>query len=157
MPYKAAPARSSQPRARLYYDADCGFCRWALAWILRWDRAGRLEPVAISSAEGDRELGDLGEARLESWHLVRGGQRFSGGLALAPLLEELPGGSLLAPIARRLERALVPAYGWVAGHRGGLSRLVPRRAKERADALVASRARSGARAESAGVTTDKRT
>jgi predicted DCC family thiol-disulfide oxidoreductase YuxK len=20
------------------YDADCGFCNWLLAWLLRWDR-----------------------------------------------------------------------------------------------------------------------
>jgi predicted DCC family thiol-disulfide oxidoreductase YuxK len=140
-------------RARLYYDADCGFCRWALAWILRWDRARRLEPVAIESTEGDRDLGDLGAARLESWHLVRGGERYSGGRALAALLEELPGGSVLAPLARRLEFAIVPGYRWVADHRGGLSRLVPRRSRERADARGESRTRSGR----AGVTADIRT
>jgi predicted DCC family thiol-disulfide oxidoreductase YuxK len=140
-------------RARLYYDADCGFCRWALAWILRWDRARRLEPVAIESTEGDRDLGDLGAARLESWHLVRGGERYSGGRAFAALLEELPGGSVLAPLAPRLEFAIVPGYRWVADHRGGLSRLVPRRSRARADALVESRTRLGR----AGVTADIRT
>lgn len=129
-------------RARLYYDADCGFCRWTLAWILRWDRGWRLYPLPVESAAGDRDLGDLGEARLESWHLVRGDERYSGGRAFAPLLEELRGGGLLAPIARRLEFALVPGYRWVADHRGGLSRLVPRRSGERADALVEGRARS---------------
>jgi predicted DCC family thiol-disulfide oxidoreductase YuxK len=127
-------------RARVYYDDDCGFCRWALAWLLRWDRRGRLRPVPIASAEGERELGDLGPARFASWHLVRDGERHSGGRAFAPLLEELPGGSALAPVARRLERLLVPAYDWVAAHRTGLSRLVPARGKERADALVAARA-----------------
>ena len=129
-------------RARLYYDADCGFCRWTLAWILRWDRAGRVEPVPIESAEGDRDLGDLGPARLESWHLVRGGERYSGGRAFAQLLEELPGGGPAARLAGALEFVLVPAYRWVADHRDGLARLVPRRSKERADALVARRAAS---------------
>jgi predicted DCC family thiol-disulfide oxidoreductase YuxK len=109
--------------------------------------------VAIESAEGDRDLGDLGAARLESWHLVRGGKRYSGGRAFAALLEELPGGSVLAPLARRLEFAIVPAYGWVADHRGGLSQLVPRRSRERADALVERRTRSGR----AGATADIRT
>jgi predicted DCC family thiol-disulfide oxidoreductase YuxK len=136
----------SRTKARLYYDADCGFCRWTLAWVLRWDRGRRLLPLPIESADGDRDLGDLGEARLDSWHLVRGERRSSGGRAFAPLLEELRGGKALAPIARRLEFALVPGYRWIADHRVGLARLIPRRSKERADALVESRTRS-ARAE----------
>jgi predicted DCC family thiol-disulfide oxidoreductase YuxK len=103
--------------SRLYYDAQCGFCRWTLAWILRWYRGQRLQPLAIESADGDRDLGDLGEARLDSWRLVRDGVRYSGGRAFAPLLEELRGGSVLAPIARRLEFALVPAHRWVTDHR----------------------------------------
>jgi predicted DCC family thiol-disulfide oxidoreductase YuxK len=125
-------------RPRVYYDRDCGFCRWMLAWILRWDRRRRLQPVPIESPEGDRELGDLGDARLEAWHLVRDGVRWSGGRAFVPLLEELPGGHVLAPLARRLECLSVPAYGWVAKHRGGLSRLVPIRSKRRADARLAA-------------------
>jgi predicted DCC family thiol-disulfide oxidoreductase YuxK len=131
----------SDPRLRVYYDEDCGFCRWTLAWILRWDRSRRLRPVPIQSPEGDRELGDLGEARLESAHLVRGGERWTGGQALAPLLEELPGGRALAPIARRLEPVTEPAYRWVANHRSALSKLVPRRSKAKADSLVADRSR----------------
>jgi predicted DCC family thiol-disulfide oxidoreductase YuxK len=130
-------------RARLYYDQDCGFCRWTLAWVLRWDRHHRLRPVAIESPTGDRELGDLGEARLESWHLEREGERWTGGRAFAPLLEELPGGRLLAPLARRLEWLLVPAYRWVAARRDRLSRLVPGKSKRRADALVAARRQGG--------------
>jgi predicted DCC family thiol-disulfide oxidoreductase YuxK len=125
-------------RPRVYYDRDCGFCRWTLAWLLRWDRRRRLRPVPIQSPEGDRELGDLGEARLESWHLVRDGRRWSGGHALAPIVEELPAGRMIAPLARRLERLLVPAYRWVAKHRSGLSRLVPARSKRRADSRLAA-------------------
>lgn len=126
---------------RVYYDRDCGFCRWALAWLLRWDRRRRLRPVAIQSAEGDRELGDLGAQRLASWHLVRAGERHSGGRAFAPVLEELPGGRLPAALARRLEVVLIPAYDWVATHRRGLARFVPAGAKRRADRLVAERER----------------
>jgi predicted DCC family thiol-disulfide oxidoreductase YuxK len=124
-------------KPRLYYDEDCGFCRWALAWILRFDLRRRIRPVPIQSREGDRELGDLGEARLESWHFVRGGERWSGGRGFAPLAEELPGGRVLAPAARRLEWALVPLYGWIARHRSGLSKLVPEGSKRRADRKVA--------------------
>jgi predicted DCC family thiol-disulfide oxidoreductase YuxK len=126
-------------RPRLFYDDDCGFCRWTLGWILRWDRRRRVRPVPIQSPEGERELGDLGDERLESWHLVRDGERWSGGRAFAPLLEDLPGGRVLAPLARRLEWLLVPGYRWFAEHRSGLSKLVPRRSKERADALVLER------------------
>jgi predicted DCC family thiol-disulfide oxidoreductase YuxK len=97
--------------------------------------------VPIDSPEGERELGHLGLARFDSWHLCRDGECHSGGRALAPLLEELPGGRLLALLARRLEFATVPAYRWVASHRSALSRLVPRRCKERANVLVEARAR----------------
>ena len=127
-------------RARLFYDHRCGFCRWALAWVLRWDRRHRLRPVPIESPEGDVLLGDLGEGRLEAWHLVRDGGRWSGGRAFAPLLEQLPGGRVLAPLARRLEWLLVPAYRWVADHRSALSKLVPARSTRRADAVVESHA-----------------
>jgi predicted DCC family thiol-disulfide oxidoreductase YuxK len=125
-------------RPRVYYDLDCGFCRWTLAWLVGWDNGRRLRLVPIQSPEGDRALGDLGEARLESWHLVRDGGRWSGGRAVAPLLEELPGGRVLAPLAHRLEWLLVPLYRWVARHRSGLSRLVPGRSKRRADARLAA-------------------
>ena len=30
--------------AVVLYDADCGFCRWAIDKLLVWDRAGRLAP-----------------------------------------------------------------------------------------------------------------
>ena len=86
-------------RTRLYFDQDCGFCRWTLAWVLRWDRHRRLRPVAIGNPRD-----------LDSWHFERDGRRWSGGRAFAPLLEELPGGRALALLARRLEWLLVPAY-----------------------------------------------
>jgi predicted DCC family thiol-disulfide oxidoreductase YuxK len=129
-------------RARLFYDADCGFCRWTLAWVLRFDRSRRLRPFPIESAQGDSDLGDLGEARLDSWHLLRGDRRWSGGRAFAPLLEELPAGKVLAAIARRLEPILVPGYRWVAAHRAALGRLIPARSRKRADAFVEDRTRA---------------
>jgi predicted DCC family thiol-disulfide oxidoreductase YuxK len=118
-------------RPRLHYDEDCGFCRWTLAWVLRWDRRHRLEPVPIERPED-----------LDSWHFARGGERWSGGRAFAPLLEELPGGRVLAPVARRLEWLLVPLYRWVADHRTPLSKLVPARSKRAADAIVERRVRT---------------
>ena len=87
-------------RPRLFYDPDCGFCRWALAWVLRWDRRRRIEPVPIERLED-----------LDSWHFEHGGRRWSAGRAFVPLLEQLPGGRLLAPVARRVEWLLVPEIG----------------------------------------------
>jgi predicted DCC family thiol-disulfide oxidoreductase YuxK len=97
--------------------------------VLRWDRRKRLLPVPIEAPED-----------LDSWHFERGGRRWSSGWAFAPLLEELPGGRLLARLARRLEWLLVPGYRWVAAHRSALSRLVPAGSRRRADALIEARA-----------------
>jgi predicted DCC family thiol-disulfide oxidoreductase YuxK len=127
-------------RPLLYYDEDCGFCRWMLAWVLRWDRRRRLEPVAITRPED-----------LDSWHFARDGERWSAGRVFAPLLEELPGGRVLAPAARRLEWLLVPGYRWVANHRTGLSKLVPDGSKRRADLVVAARRRQVWRERPEGV------
>ena len=38
----------------ILYDPDCGFCRVSLAVVLRWDRHGRLRPVALGSEEAPR-------------------------------------------------------------------------------------------------------
>jgi predicted DCC family thiol-disulfide oxidoreductase YuxK len=103
--------------------------------------------VAIDSAEGERELGALGPARFDSWHFARDTERYSGGRAFAPLLEELPGGRALAGIARRLEFVTVPAYNLVASHRSAISRLVPAGSKRRAGALIEARVR-GVRSKS---------
>ena len=55
----------------ILYDRDCGFCKWSLDKLLRWDRAGRLRPVAIQSDEGERLLSGMSrEAMLDSWHFV---------------------------------------------------------------------------------------
>ena len=99
--------------------------------ILAWDRRGRIAPEAIQDT---RLLADLdpGE-RLASVHLVApDGERRSAGPALAPLLRLLPGGRLPAVLLAAMPRVTGRAYDWVAGHRSGLSRLVPERSKRRA-------------------------
>ena len=61
--------------AVVFYDADCGFCRWAVDKLLAWDRAGRLRPAALQGPEADRLLPGLSEeARMASWHLVVDGR-----------------------------------------------------------------------------------
>ncbi len=136
--------------ATVLYDHDCGLCRWLLAKILRWDRAQRLRPVAIESAEGGAMLADMPqEQRLASWHLVlEDGRRYSGGDAFAPLLAMLPAGAPFGALAGRFPRLAQRAYGAVASRRSPLGRRLPRRSVSAADAVVARRAASRLRTPS---------
>ena len=133
-------------RSVLLYDASCGFCRWAVAQVLLWDRAVRLRPLGIQSGEGERLLAVLDPAeRLASWHLVTAdGCLYSAGAAVAPLLRLLPCGRpgvLLFSLSPGLTDS---AYRWVARHRTGIGRFVPRGAKQRAFKELERRERAGA-------------
>jgi predicted DCC family thiol-disulfide oxidoreductase YuxK len=123
------------------YDRDCGFCRWALAKILRWDRWRALRPVALQDPEADRLLAGMPEdERLRSWHLVEpGGEVRSAGPALAPLFQLLPGARPLAKLADRFPNAAERGYRWAAAHRSWFGRPVTAGAKRRADALIEGR------------------
>lgn len=134
-------ARLSANRLALLYDDDCGFCRWALGWVLRWDRRRRLRPVAIQSPEGQRLLAPIAEdRRLDSWHMVDGaGIVRSAGAAAPALLRLLPGGGPLAALAAHAPRLTQGSYERVVGRRSMLGRLVTEVAKARADALIAER------------------
>ncbi len=128
-------------RARILYDADCGFCRWSLAWLLRWDRRRRLEPVALQDRRADELLGGIDEERRAgSWHLVgTDGRVASAGAAAAPLLRLLPGGAPLAWLFARLPGPVEWSYRRVADARGSLGRRLPQAALDRADRLLAAR------------------
>ena len=106
------------------YDEDCGFCRWSLDRLLRWDRRGRLRATPIQSEEADRLLADLNEEdRLASWHLVTpGGRRYSGGAAAAPMARLLPAGAPVAFVAQSFPRTTDRLYRWVARNRDALGR-----------------------------------
>jgi predicted DCC family thiol-disulfide oxidoreductase YuxK len=129
------------PQLAVLYDGECGFCVWALAWLLRWDRARRLEPIAIQSEKGQRLLADMApELRLESWHLRQEqGCLRSGGQALSDVLGRLPLGRPLAALTARYPQATERAYAWVASHRSALGRLLTDASKRRARALIAAR------------------
>ncbi len=120
------------------YDADCGFCRWSLAALLRWDRRGALLPVAISSPEGEALLAGMPrEERLARAHVVApDGTVRSGGDAVAPIVRLLPAGAPVAWLATALDGPTGRGYDWVAAHRTGLSRLVPTGRKDRATAAI---------------------
>jgi predicted DCC family thiol-disulfide oxidoreductase YuxK len=123
---------------RVLYDRDCGFCRWSLAQLLALERRHALRPVPLGTPEADELLADLTpEQRADSWHLVApDGRRWSAGGAVPPLLRLLPGGRVPAAAVASAPDATERAYRWVADHRAWLSRLVPDRAKARADARI---------------------
>jgi predicted DCC family thiol-disulfide oxidoreductase YuxK len=125
----------------LLYDEDCGFCRWSLAWVLRADRRGRVEPLALGSERADALLADMPpEERAASWHLASpDGRRWSAGYAAPPLLRLLPGGRLPAFVLGAAPELTDRIYRWVAEHRSAFSKLIPKRSRERADRLISSR------------------
>lgn len=136
-----ATPSSKTERPIVLYDPNCGFCRWALARLLAWDRRGSLRPVAIDSAEGRRLLADLTEQeRHASWHFVqRDGTRASAGAAAEPMLRQLRGGRLPAGLVARFPAATERLYGTIARRRGALGRLVSDGAARRADARIGGR------------------
>jgi predicted DCC family thiol-disulfide oxidoreductase YuxK len=127
--------------SKLLYDPDCGFCRWCLGKVLAWDRRGAVQPVALTSEEADRLLGEMPrDRRMASWHLVDGeGRVHSAGAGFAPLFRLLPGGSPLAGIAVKIPRAMEYGYRAVAGRRSFFGRFVTDGAKRRADRRIAAR------------------
>jgi predicted DCC family thiol-disulfide oxidoreductase YuxK len=129
------------PRWIILYDADCGFCRTALAAILSADRDRRLRPLALGTAEADGLLADLTPAQRDaSWHLVSpDGHRESAGAAGPALLRLLPGGALPAAGLAKAPDLTERAYEWVADHRSALSRMLPSSVKQRATRLIRRR------------------
>lgn len=102
-------------RAIVLYDDDCGFCRWSLGLVLRWDREHQLWPAPITGPVGERWLAGMPMAdRLASWHLVEHGVVSSGGRGLVAVSRYLPAGRVLAVVA--------PAYRFVADHRSWFSK-----------------------------------
>lgn len=120
------------------YDADCGFCRWAMAWALRHDHRKLLVAVPIQSPLGCELLADVEPSdRLRSAHVVGDdGRRRSAGAATAEVLAVLPRTQGLAGLAHRLPSTTALLYGVVAKRRNGFGRLVGNEARLRADRLL---------------------
>jgi predicted DCC family thiol-disulfide oxidoreductase YuxK len=112
-------------RAVILYDDDCGFCKWTLARVLKWDRERRLRPVALQSPEAEALLQGMSrEERLESWHLVVDGRVWSAGAAFEPLTRVVGRWRPLGRLAGRFPRVSERSYRWVAEHRSRLGRPV---------------------------------
>jgi predicted DCC family thiol-disulfide oxidoreductase YuxK len=124
----------------LLYDADCGFCKWAVCKILTWDRRARLRPVPIQEAEGASLLGHMQpERRLDSWHIATAsGDVFSGGAALPAVLRQLPGGGPLAWLFARFPGLTDRGYRWVAANRSFFGRFT-RRSRARSERCIERR------------------
>jgi predicted DCC family thiol-disulfide oxidoreductase YuxK len=112
------------------YDEDCGFCRWSADKLRVWDTRRRLTFAAIQTARGSELLVAVPEAlRLDSMHAVTpDGRVWSGGQAVRVILAQLPGGSILAPIAAAFPGATERIYRLVARHRERLGRMLGQRA-----------------------------
>jgi predicted DCC family thiol-disulfide oxidoreductase YuxK len=110
----------------LLYDADCGFCRWAVDKILTWDRQRRLTPVALHDPAADELLPGMdSETKMRSWHLVTpDGAVHSAGAGAAPLLRLLPGGRAPAALLSAFPGITGRAYALVARNRDLFGRLV---------------------------------
>lgn len=120
------------------YDADCGFCRWTMAWAIRRDDRRLLVPVPIQSPLGSELLGDvLPSDRLRSAHVVRddGGRR-SGGAAAADVLSVLPPTRALGRLARGMPGTTALLYRVLAARRESVGRLVREGPRRRADRLL---------------------
>jgi predicted DCC family thiol-disulfide oxidoreductase YuxK len=106
--------------AAILYDRSCSFCRRSVERVMRWDRNGRLRPVALQDPEADELLGGMDEERkMGSWHLVtEDGTVHSAGAAFPLLLRRLPGGRPLAWLTAALPGPTERAYRYVARTRG---------------------------------------
>jgi predicted DCC family thiol-disulfide oxidoreductase YuxK len=119
-------------QAIVLYDHDCGFCRWSLGVVLRWDRGHRLWPAPIAGPVGGRWLAGMPTAdRLASWHLVEHGVVTSAGRGVVAVARYLPGGWALPVLA--------PLYGFVARHRSWFAKPLRREWVEASTALIAER------------------
>ena len=107
-------------QAIILFDSGCGFFRRWVSRFLRWDRNGRLRPVALQDPEADSLLGGMDEERkMASWHLVAAdGRVYSAGAAFPPLLRLLPGGRPLGAVAATVPGLAEHAYRHVARTRG---------------------------------------
>jgi predicted DCC family thiol-disulfide oxidoreductase YuxK len=116
-------------RPVVFYDAECGFCRWSAARLRSWDRSGRLRFAPIQGPEGDRSLDALdSDARYATWHLVDDGRVWSAGAALSEVLRHLPGGAPLATLTEAFPDLTERAYRLVARNRGAFGRALGQRA-----------------------------
>jgi predicted DCC family thiol-disulfide oxidoreductase YuxK len=131
----------TEPRASVFYDADCSFCLWCVAKLMSWDVRRTLSYRAIQYAADDELRAVPTDKRMRSWHLrTEDGQMYSAGAAFPVLLARLPGGRAAGALLRRLPAAALDrAYYAVASRRDRAGRLLTDRGRARARRRVAQR------------------
>lgn len=123
----------------MLYDADCGFCRWSVVWVITRARGRALAASAIQSELGAELLRDLTPAqRLRSAHAVYpDGRRVSGGAAALAALAHVPATRPLARLGAYVPGIAQAAYAALAAHRASVGLLVSAGARTRADRRLA--------------------
>lgn len=117
----------SMPEKRphfLLYDGDCGFCRWSVVTLLRWDRRKALRPLPLQDPRAERLLPRMDpHQKMASWHLATPeGRVYSGGKAFPPLLRLMPGGRPIAWLAALFPGVIDRAYESISRNRQRLGR-----------------------------------
>ncbi len=127
----------------LVYDHGCGVCRVIAAGVLAADRRRRITPLALGDARSARVLVPIARARWDrSWHLVApDGRVYSAGAAVPVLCGLLPGFGGLGRLCGAAPDVTERIYAWLARHRGGIGRHVPRRLVARSTIILAERGR----------------
>src|SRR6266487_3976385 len=110
----------------VFFDSECGFCRWSDDKLRAWDPRRRLTFAPIQGPRGEELLHAVPVARrLDSMHAVTpDGRVWSGGQAVRVILAGLPGGSVLASVATAFPGPTGWGYRLVARHRDRLGQLL---------------------------------
>jgi predicted DCC family thiol-disulfide oxidoreductase YuxK len=87
------------------YDADCGVCQASVEWLRKRDRRGRLR---FAGNEGELPPGVSREETEHTVVVLDRGRKWTRGGAMARILRELRGWSLLGSVLR------LPGVAWIA-------------------------------------------
>ena len=117
-------------RLLVLFDGDCGICTATAARLDRWDRAGRLELLALQAAATDKRsivrAVQASHPLHDELHVLdpTSGEVRSGGRAVLEIVERLPGGRIPAAVGRLAPfRWLIGlAYALVARNRRAIGR-----------------------------------
>ena len=106
--------------ATMLYDADCGLCTVAAAWVMRRARAGELQakPLQTAVVPGFPDL-------TQTLHVITpAGRVLTGSRAVVAAARTVPRWGAVAKLAdnRAGHAVLEPVYRWVACHRRGIGR-----------------------------------
>ncbi len=111
----------------VFYDGECGFCKFCIALLLLWDRSHRLRPLPIQDPEAQRLLAAVPEEeRLLSAHVQTvTGEILSGADGAPPLLKQLPGGRPLASLTAVSMPLSRLVYRLISSARSALGSILP--------------------------------